>query len=653
MRGSFLATIAVVFVACTATRESTARADQLTHPAGFTFALPRMATEWAQETRGDLVMLQDDTDKVPELQLFVFAVKKEGALADIVARLPTEVVRPGVELIASGVTKAKLVGATATETIADASVATGEMILNASDKAVFAVVQRKGRSLVLLAVPKDGMYQRGVSNFRAVIQGLAPSATGSAAKPTVTTSTKPAARLDHPTGFSFALPTNATPWKQQTKSDLLIASTGELELFVFPPKREGTLTELIKRLPGEVTRPGVGPGGRGMANLKVASVDTDSVVDAQAKIGVLTFDKDGEGRFAIVQRGGRSLILVGLPSEAAFRTGSASFAAVLAGLQPGAADTKPAVPPPSDTTSSALPTLPPLVGIKGVNASSTFVDRSKKDLYGAWRTIDYASVEDRVLGATVPETAWCEGKPDEGVGESVTIQLAAPTQLDAIRIAAGVWKTAKLFAGNNRITSLVVTMDGKTTTVSPAATRTWLDVPVRRSVSSITIKLAGVAKGKMNDSCLSGIELVRNNEAIAVVRGVDGAATTELPRALAAIQRALEAPGRAGLEKLLDFPFVLHDAAGFFEGAPGAVTYANWKAVIAACKRAEKLRTPASSLTCPRPVNVDDTDDRSARLQTDGPGQVEVVFPSHREVQEIWRLRWRQGAWRLAAIDYQ
>jgi hypothetical protein len=33
-------------------------------------------------------------------------------------------------------------------------------------------VQRNGHSLTLLAIPKDGIYERGVSNVRTVLQGL-------------------------------------------------------------------------------------------------------------------------------------------------------------------------------------------------------------------------------------------------------------------------------------------------------------------------------------------------------------------------------------------------------------------------------------------------------------------------------------------------
>lgn len=498
MRCSVLATAAMVCLACASAHESIARADQLKHPAGFTFDLPKLDRAWAQEKRGDLIVVSDDTDKVPELEIFVFAVKQEGTLDQIVGRLPTEVMRPGFSLFATAVKAAKVVGATAKETIADAGAVTGEMVLNTRDKAAFVVLQRDGRSLVMIAVPDEGIYERGVSNFRMVIHGLKPG--------------------------------------------------------------------------GGVTTP--------------------------------------------------------KPAQA----------------------TSPAAAP---TEALKLPALPPIVGIQRVTASSTFDDKSRSDLYGAWRTVDYASVADRALGASVPATAWCEGKPDEGVGQGITIELATPTQLDAIKIAAGVWKTARLFDTNNHITALDITLDGKTTTVRPPLTRTWIELPVGRAISTLAIKIAGVDKGKMNDSCISGISFVRNRAILPVVRGVDAAAINDLSRGFAAIQQALLPPQRVGLEKLLDFPFVMHDIAGYAVGQPGPVEYATWKALAAACQRVKNTPEQVSCLSCPCTAS-DFNESQTARVRTTGPGQLDVSFPHGGfDLQVVWRLHWRDGAWHLSAIDYE
>jgi hypothetical protein len=501
MRGSVLVGFTVM-CACAAAHEATARADQLRHPAGFTFALPDLGKAWAHETHGDVLVVADDSDRLPELQLFAFPVKQEGTLAEIAGRIAAEVVHQGVEPIASPLKVAKLVGTPAQEAIGDARAVTGELLLNGEDRAAFAVVQRKSRSLILLAIPKDGIYERGVSNFRAVLHGLAPGASVAAA-----------------------------------------------------------------------------------------------------------------------------------PSAPA----------------------APGKPAPPVATGTAMPKLPDIIAIRELTATSTFAD--KRDLYAAWRTIYYDAVLDKATQEYMPTTAWCEGKPDEGLGEGVTIAFAVPTQLDAIHVAAGVWKSAKLFASNNRITALDVALDGKTTTVKPATTRTWLSVPIGRPVSTISLKIAAVARGAMNDSCISGISLVRKDAEFTAIVGIDAAAAAALPRALSTIQSALENPDPAGLEKLLDFPFTLHPAAGFAMGAPKPIKHASWHSLEAACRaqaKAEAAGTLDESkpITCPGPTNVDPGDDRSAGLISTAPAMVEVKFPSHREVQEFWRLRWHDGAWHLSAIDY-
>ena len=116
----------------------------------------------------------------------------------------------------------------------------------------------------------------------------------------------------------------------------------------------------------------------------------------------------------------------------------------------------------------------------------------------------------------------------------------------------------------------------KPTIVKPGAARAWLEVPVYRAVTTIGIKITQVAKGAMNESCLSGVMLVRGGSAIVPLRGVDDEAATSLPRALIAMQTALSIDKRPGLEKLLKFPFVYHYSGGFFFNAPPAVKHASW-----------------------------------------------------------------------------
>lgn len=475
-------------------------------------------------------------------------------------------------------------------------------------------------------------------------------------------------QIKHPAGFTFELPKLGVAWEQEPRGDLIAVSDEsttlpELQMFVFPVKQEGSLAEIEGRLAAELARPGVSLAGDPVKTVKLGRAAGETIADASARLGTATLNGE-QAVFAIVQRKGKSLVLVGVPKPGIFERGASSFRAVVHGLQPARNATADRAPPTATSPSAPaaartdLPRLPRVVGIRDVTASSTFADRSRKDLYGAWRTVSFAQQFDETVDLYVPVTAWCEGKPDEGVGETVTITLAAATRIDAIKIAAGVWKTAKLFAANNQITALDVTLDGKTTRVVPAAARTWLEVPVGRPVTTLAIKIAEVKKAKMNDSCLSGIELVQGGEAMAPLTGLDSAAAADLPRALAALQTALAAPGRPGLDKLLEFPFVVHDASGFFHGAPAPITHAGWKAVDAACRAADKASErgqvdESRPVSCPRPADVDPADTRPAILVSDGPGKIEITFPSHREVSEVWRLRRRDSAWRLSAIDYQ
>src|SRR5262249_11109274 len=144
--------------------------------------------------------------------------------------------------------------------------------------------------------------------------------------------------------------------------------------------------------------------------------------------------------------------------------------------------------------------MPPLVAVKDISATSTFAD--KNDAYAAWRTIGYDVRGDMEHPEPVYWSAWCEGKKDEGVGETVTVTLAEPTQIDTMRVAAGGWRTDKLFAANNQITALDVIVDGgKPQTLRPKGKK-WIELKLGAKLTTLAFKIAGVKKGKMNDSCI-------------------------------------------------------------------------------------------------------------------------------------------------------
>lgn len=304
-----------------------------------------------------------------------------------------------------------------------------------------------------------------------------------------------------------------------------------------------------------------------------------------------------------------------------------------------------------------FPAVPPtLVAVKDVSATSTFAD--KRDAYAAWRALVY-EVRGDDGGNDVLWSAWCEGKPDEGIGETVTIKFAQPTHLDSVRIAAGVWRTRKLHLANNQIRAIEVIVDGGAPRTLAPDGRKWLDVKVGAKVSTLALRIAAAKKGRMNDSCIAGIDLMRGGVKLVPVIGVDDVALGALPAALREINAAIGAPGRKGLEPLLAFPFTNNHVDGFFAGFDQKAVATSWAHVVAACKSYDaRLKASEASgdaeyidpKACPTTAPYDPDNGSTAR--TDARATVVIGFPAGREVMATWRLVWK-GRWKLQAIDFE
>jgi hypothetical protein len=277
--------------------------------------------------------------------------------------------------------------------------------------------------------------------------------------------------------------------------------------------------------------------------------------------------------------------------------------------------------------------------VESVVATSTFVD--KHDGYAAWRTLLPTVQPTGENGDEVQYlTAWCEGKPDEGVGEGITITFAAPTKLESVTVGAGVWKTEKLFAANNRILSLVLaTSDGRKLTATPPDRREPVGFELGgQAVTWIKLTIGAVTRGRMNDSCLSFISLIPPANAPGdVLVAVPRAALDALPAALQAIDDALDRCAAAELSRWIDFPLAVRSNRWFFEGGsePKQPTRYQDAAALARAK-------------CPVPSFMLD----DIALAGAGPGTI-LVWLQHNELPERWQLTWRGGQWRLGAADYQ
>jgi hypothetical protein len=146
--------------------------------------------------------------------------------------------------------------------------------------------------------------------------------------------------------------------------------------------------------------------------------------------------------------------------------------------------------------------------IKTITATSTLKD--KKNRYKAENLLDDKEA-----------TAWCEGKPTDGVGESITIEFNQPVNLGGFYFSPMYAKSFNTARHNNRVKKLTVTVDGSSHPVTvdmfehnecgpgpmacPELARPQaVFFPGGRKIKKLTIRIDKVEKGaKYNDTCLS------------------------------------------------------------------------------------------------------------------------------------------------------
>src|SRR5262249_7608343 len=224
--------------------------------------------------------------------------------------------------------------------------------------------------------------------------------------------------------------------------------------------------------------------------------------------------------------------------------------------------------------------------VTSVTATSTLAAKNPKT-YAPARVLDLADVEHDLP----PDSAWCEGKPDEGIGEAAPLALVRPTKIKEVVLRPGFWKTEKLFRANNIVPGVELrTDDGRKKAVSLPAKPEPVTVALGGGpVSQLTVAIAKVKKGKMNDSCLSGVEVHTAPESVLVL-GMDPALAAAIPRA----ERALASCDAKALAGVVAFPFAwapLYDEDGDKENeGRHRVTYATAAAMAKACKDEEDRR---------------------------------------------------------------
>lgn len=111
-----------------------------------------------------------------------------------------------------------------------------------------------------------------------------------------------------------------------------------------------------------------------------------------------------------------------------------------------------------------------------------------------------------------PETAWIEGAPAEGVGESFTIRFTAPTKVKALRVLPGYFKNDAIWAKNNRLAEVTFELsDGRRVRHTFTDAMTAQSVSIGgSSISWIRIVIGSAyLGGDDQDTCLSEVEIVR------------------------------------------------------------------------------------------------------------------------------------------------
>lgn len=111
---------------------------------------------------------------------------------------------------------------------------------------------------------------------------------------------------------------------------------------------------------------------------------------------------------------------------------------------------------------------------------------------------------------------WCEGAEGDGVGESITVNVARPLPLDSITIMPGYHSMEKptLWEKNNRVAELEVTLNGEktfTVKIPDEHVENPYPIPVRdyaEPVKTVKLVIKGVHRGTAaRDTCISDVRL--------------------------------------------------------------------------------------------------------------------------------------------------
>ena len=287
------------------------------------------------------------------------------------------------------------------------------------------------------------------------------------------------------------------------------------------------------------------------------------------------------------------------------------------------------------TASADDPKAEDFPALSGVTVSATSVLRGKLN-YDAWHVLSPGLDHARF---------WCEGKPDDGIGEALTISFPEAEKVPFVVIYAGVWKSEQLFRANNIVTDVdVVTDDGRTIHATPGDKMDKVKVAIGGApVKRLTFKIAKVKRGKMTDSCLSEIEI--GDSYRDRITNVTAAQVDALVPTLVAINRALGACDTTSLKSRIAFPFSHTDWLGEDQHDNDhykTYRYNSITELAGACSAKGKKGFG----TLPPPISA------HIEVVNDGSGKITII-DTNPEPHIRWRLELRGDHWMLVETSYK
>lgn len=291
----------------------------------------------------------------------------------------------------------------------------------------------------------------------------------------------------------------------------------------------------------------------------------------------------------------------------------------------------------------------PLTPLKEVSATSTFVDGKQPIAAQVVVSPEFETEEGSDGGTTRYTSVWCEGKPDAGIGEGITITFTDPVELDGISIVTGDWRSQKNYRSRNQITALEVELDDsrKLTAVPPKVDAAGLEYqwsgtdnqavaavggqPVRK----VAVRIAKVKQGKKNDSCITAIYFNRKGQRMPAIFGVSAAALAALPKGVAKVVDAVVGLEPSVMNKYIEFPLSYCSKGDYHEASCTTSVWKDAAALRSGCVHGRN---------CMEQVEGNGPDD--LELTPIGPATVSLRMAGY----ETWSLIWRSGEWRLKEV---